>query len=134
MRQTVRAILLNRNNYLLLVQHKERDPKSAGKWATIGGGIDEGESHEISLKREIEEEFGRSAGNNIQIGSKLRESRRPDRTDHFYVVWFDGDDLDPIVPDEILAHRWFKIEEIEGLQLFFGFEKELYSLAMALTR
>ncbi len=134
MRQTVRAILLNNQNLLLLVQHAERDPNDQGKWATVGGGIDGNEDHQQCLRREIAEELGDTIALKITIGPKLFSSHRLDRVDHFYVVWFDGRDVKVVSPEEILRHGWFSQMQVDQLPLFFGFEADLFAKAVKLVK
>lgn len=61
----------------------------------------------------------------IEIGQKLHVNHQSDRTDYFYFVKFFGNSVDPQVPEEILDFGWFKIEDADRLNLFFGFEAAL---------
>lgn len=134
MRQTVRALVLNRRNQCLFVQHDERNPADKGKWATPGGGVDQGEDHISCLVREFREEFGVSVVDQMEVGPMLYRNTRVDRVDHFYVVWFDGVDVQVQAHEEILQHRWFTTEGVDRIQLFFGFEGELFKKALELNR
>lgn len=126
MRETVRAVIVDRNERVFLVQHRERNPADLGKWGNPGGGIDETDpSHLHALTRELTEEFGDNLAGQIQIGRKLRENLRPDRKDHFYCVLFEGEKISPQAPEEIMNSGWFTFEEAANLKLFFGFEAEL---------
>jgi G:T/U-mismatch repair DNA glycosylase len=56
-RRAVRAIVLDAENRLLLVQY--RNPVTLERWwGTPGGGVEEGEEHESALRRELAEELG----------------------------------------------------------------------------
>ena len=55
LRDAARAILLDPDDRLLLVRFEFPD---RGLWATPGGGVDPGESHEQALLRELDEETG----------------------------------------------------------------------------
>ena len=55
-RAAVRALVLDRRNRTLLVQFRDRSGR--GWWATPGGGADEGESLEETIRRELAEEAG----------------------------------------------------------------------------
>jgi TDG/mug DNA glycosylase family protein len=55
-RSAARALVLDRHDRVLLVQF--RDDQEQVWWATPGGGIDEGESAEAAIKRELVEEAG----------------------------------------------------------------------------
>ncbi len=93
-----------------------------------------GESFEACLKRELIEEFGTVVEDKIKIGPKIFENFRSDRNDHFYVVWFDGDDVIVQAKDEILNHRWCSPEEVKLLICFFGFEYEICKKALSVVR
>ncbi|HWG56327.1 MAG TPA: NUDIX domain-containing protein [Gaiellaceae bacterium] len=55
LRQAARAVVLDPDDRILLVRFEF--PKG-GVWATPGGGVDEGETHESAIARELEEEVG----------------------------------------------------------------------------
>ena len=55
-RAAARALVLDRHDRVLLVQF--RDDQGQVWWATPGGGIDEGESAEAAIRRELAEEAG----------------------------------------------------------------------------
>lgn len=55
MRKSARAILITKENKLLLMQRTKPD---GVYYVTIGGGIDEGETSEQALLRELKEESG----------------------------------------------------------------------------
>jgi TDG/mug DNA glycosylase family protein len=56
-RQAARAVVLDADSRLLLVQYR-RPVGPDTWWGTPGGGIDPGESHEEALRRELREEVG----------------------------------------------------------------------------
>ena len=53
----VTAAILKKEDKILIAQRKEGD-NLAGKWEFPGGKIEEGESPEVCLQRELQEEFG----------------------------------------------------------------------------
>lgn len=55
LRQAVRAVVLDPANRILLVRFEFPD---TGLWAAPGGGVDEGESDEQAIARELAEEIG----------------------------------------------------------------------------
>lgn len=126
MRKTVRAILMDQNQKFLFVQHNEANPSDMGKWATVGGGIDEkDQSHAEALEREIREEFEWSVPQDLIVGSLLHTSTRRDRTDFFYFVKINCEEFRIKDRSEVLAFKWFSLSETEALSFFFGFEAEL---------
>lgn len=54
-RRSVRAVVVNKDNQILFVQHAE-----ARQYVLPGGGIDDGETEEQALNREMQEELGLS--------------------------------------------------------------------------
>jgi 8-oxo-dGTP pyrophosphatase MutT (NUDIX family) len=132
MRETIRAIIVNSNRQVFLVQHKEIDPINQGKWATPGGGLEKTDpDHITALKRELREEFGSDALQYLVFGPMVRINRRVDRVDYFYGVRFGGVSLIPQAPDEILETRWFHLKDADQVNTFFGFE---FSLAEEVVR
>ena len=56
-RRAVRAVVLDDEERVLLVQY--RNPVTLETWwGTPGGGVEEGEEHEVALRRELGEELG----------------------------------------------------------------------------
>lgn len=58
-RVTVRGIVADENGHVFAVKHRDRDTGGESEyWATLGGGLDVGESLVDGLARECEEELG----------------------------------------------------------------------------
>jgi 8-oxo-dGTP diphosphatase len=108
----VAAIIRNKDNQILIARRRE-GKALAGYFEFPGGKVDEGESHEVALIREIYEELGL----HIEVGSFVKESeytyafgtihlygydcsiigKIPDRInsiDHDQVLWVDTDKLE----------------------------------------
>jgi 8-oxo-dGTP diphosphatase len=57
-RVNVRAIIIDENDNIFAVKHRTHDNKESEYWATIGGGLNSGESLHDGLTRECVEEVG----------------------------------------------------------------------------
>jgi 8-oxo-dGTP diphosphatase len=107
----VAAIIRSKENQILIARRRE-GKSLAGYFEFPGGKVDEGESHEVALIREIYEELGL----HIEVGSFVKESEYnyefgtihlhgydcsiigeiPDKIesiDHDKVLWVDTDEL-----------------------------------------
>ncbi len=58
MDRTVLAYIKKDNSFLMLFRNKKKHDINKGKWVGIGGHIEEGETKEQALLREIKEETG----------------------------------------------------------------------------
>lgn len=72
-RVAIDAIILNKNNQVLVTQRSLKRDHHPGEWETIAGRVDQGETMEQALKREVLEEV------NIKV-----EVLKPFRTFHFF--------------------------------------------------
>jgi TDG/mug DNA glycosylase family protein len=119
-REAVRAIVVDREERVLLVRF-EHPVSGDAWWATPGGGVDDGESDEQALRRELREEAGLTK---FDIGPLVytREHTFPwDRRlihqrERFYVVRVEDHDPAPTidVAAEGLTHvRWWTRAELD---------------------
>ena len=58
MRTVVKIVLVNKENKILLNLRDRDHPENPHQWAFLGGGVDENETEEQALLREIKEEIG----------------------------------------------------------------------------
>jgi 8-oxo-dGTP diphosphatase len=106
---TVTAAILVRNGKILIARRPAAD-RLANKWEFPGGKVEEGETAEACLARELREELGIEA----HIGSFLGESCY--RYEHAsirllaFLAYWDTGVLAPMVHDEI---RWASLDELE---------------------
>lgn len=118
-RQAVRALCVDRDGRLLLVRF--RHPVSGDVWwATVGGGVDPGESDEDALRRELHEEAGLER---FEIGAMVhtREATFPwarrlyRQSERFYVVRLDAHEPAPAIdlaPEGVTEVRWWSQDEL----------------------
>lgn len=120
-RNAVRAILLTPEREVLLmrIRLEERPPF----WITPGGGIEDGESPEDALGRELDEEVGLTA---FELGPLLWLRRhtfsvgqkRYRQNEDYYAVQVPR--FDPVIRDATEASvldrfRWWPLEELHAL-------------------
>lgn len=102
--------IIEKDGKILLVQ--EAKGKITGKWSVPGGKVNEGESFEEAMKREVKEETNLDVLDMEKI-SIIQEE--PNHTvKHILKVKTEGD----VKPqeDEILDARWFSLDEIQKMK------------------
>lgn len=123
-RHAVRAIVLDRTDRILLFKAFSDPDRSQYFWITPGGGVAEGESDEVALRRELAEEAGLHA---FEIGPCIwvREHVFPLPTtgqllrqrERFYLVRVDSHEVDISGWDEferkfMAEPCWWTVDEI----------------------
>ena len=120
LRECVRALFLTPQGSALLIR---MDVMRGPLWITPGGGIAPGESHEDALRRELQEEIGRS---DFQVGPQIwvREEdyewhgRIAREREHFYLIRtesFVPDFTGNPEPGEralMTEHRWWLADDL----------------------
>lgn len=89
------------------------------EWGLPGGGVKNGESLEVGLKREIKEEIGLTLDSNkfTKIGVKKNSNLKLNYLGHFYEYNLDNKaNLSPGFP-EIIDAKWVKIDEISKFRI-----------------
>jgi 8-oxo-dGTP diphosphatase len=112
---SVRLILTDNNNRILLLKRSRDAKTNPGRWELPGGKIDTGESFDMALYREVFEETGlrvrihHAAGTAEQMVSGL----------HVIHLILTGtvESGGLAISDEHEAFRWSAIEEIGDLEL-----------------
>jgi len=143
-RPNVGAIIMNREGKVFLARRADlsRGPTDPGVWQFPQGGIDEGETPETALFRELAEEIGTNA---IQIIARHPEwlsydlpphligralgGRFRGQTQAWFVVRFTGNDVDinlnAHLPAEFEDWSWIDLDAIQTYNL--GFKRDLYT-------
>ena len=125
-REAVRAVVLDRDNRVLLFKGFPDNNRSRHFWITPGGGVAAGESATTALRRELAEECGLVAA---EIGPLIwvREhvfpmpgSGQPTRQrERFYLVRVEEHDVDVSGWDDFERnfmgeHRWWTLAEVQA--------------------
>lgn len=124
-RMSSRAIILNKNNEIFLFQYNF-DYFANGNvvWITPGGGLEDGESFEMALKREVFEELG------IQLNQcykqiyyrnpiyYLKNGEIAQCEERFYLVYLDREEFSynnwtESERKRMLYGKWWSIDKIQ---------------------
>ncbi|HWB22965.1 MAG TPA: NUDIX domain-containing protein [Gaiellaceae bacterium] len=119
-REAVRALLVDAEERVLLMRF-ENPANGDVWWATPGGGIDEGETDDAALRRELLEEAGLQ---DFEPGPVVwvREHVLPwDRQlwrqrERFHLVRIEHHDVVPTIDleaERVYGHRWWTLDELE---------------------
>lgn len=125
-RKSSRAIVLNKQNQIFLFQYTfDFFAEKESIWITPGGGLDDGESFEEALKRELFEEMGikltepamfvfyRTPLYELKDGETVRSEER------FYLVRLDETEFSctgwtESEKERMTAGKWWSAEEIKA--------------------
>ncbi len=119
-RSAVRALVVDADDRVLLVRF-ENPATHDTWWATPGGGIERGESHEDALRRELAEELGL---HEFEIGPLISEHERVFPWDRrltrqhnsIYLVRVEVHEPRPTIDlaeEGVSSYRWWTLEELE---------------------
>ena len=119
MRLTTLCYIRRENCYLMLHRIKKQQDENAGKWIGIGGHLEDGESPEECVLREIGEETGLSV-----TGLRLRGILTfilPDWGNEMTFL-YTADAADAVEPHPCPEGelRWVPVEQVPGLLLWEG--------------
>jgi len=118
-RQAVRALVVDSAERVLLLRF-ENPVSHEAWWATPGGGIEPGESEELTLRRELLEECGLELADPGPV-VWVREHVYPwDRkllrqAERFHLIRVEWHDVAPrvdLTKEGVYAHRWWTLEEL----------------------
>ncbi|MBQ8039583.1 MAG: NUDIX domain-containing protein [Lachnospiraceae bacterium] len=143
-RKSSRAIVLNKNNQIFLFQYKF-DYLADNKviWITPGGSLEEGESFEVALKRELFEELGVQLDRNcpeIYYRNSLYAMKNGEviqSIEKFFLVsledeQFSYDHWTESEKQRMLEGKWWSLEEIRQSEEVF-FTTDIIRILMELS-
>jgi 8-oxo-dGTP diphosphatase len=129
MRKTTSSLIIHNNKILLLLRDNKPEIPDPDKWQTIGGQVEQYESFDDAIKREIKEETNLTPSD-IKYYGKLNGK---DFTLAFYVAHLTDEEASSVrLGNEGQALEFFTLDEMKNLDLSFSirvyFEKYLPQL------
>ena len=109
------AVIVNNDNKILLLKRAD-DSKiwQPNKWGLVGGGIENRETPEQAVKREIKEETGLNINKFIKT---FTIQRNPDNIEHIFPCRYNGDPTDIKLNEENSNYGWFDVTEMKFLDI-----------------
>jgi 8-oxo-dGTP diphosphatase len=71
---SVRIILFDQHGHILVLKRSKQSRTNAGKWELPGGKIDQSETFDAALKREVQEETGFQVVIHTAAGTAMQET------------------------------------------------------------
>ena len=106
------AVIFNDDKKILLLKRIDVEGLwGAGKWGLVGGAIEENETPEEAVRREVKEETGLKIDTFVEKVSLMRKNN----VENCFVAKYNGDDEDVKLNNENTSYGWFTPEEIKFL-------------------
>ena len=114
------------NGEKILIAHRNPTGDMGNRWEFPGGKVDEGESCQQTIVREMREEFGVKAEVFEQITSSTFEHKGKKNILNAFLVTLEHDGIEkPYVLTEHTEYKWVFPSEIEGLD-FVDSDLQIY--------
>lgn len=117
MDKTVLAYIKKDGQFLMLYRNKKKQDINKGKWIGIGGHLEQGESKEQALVREIKEETGLDVLHYIYRGELLFVNNDFEEVMYLYLVDEVSGDLIECDEGEL---AWIKEDDLMSLNMWEG--------------
>jgi 8-oxo-dGTP diphosphatase len=110
---SVRLVLFDQHGHILILKRSAKSKTNPGKWELPGGKIDQSESFDAALKREVEEETGFQVVIHTAAGTAMQETEEW-RVVHLVMI---GSIISGglAISNEHDEYRWASPLEISGL-------------------
>lgn len=115
--RVVRVFLTNSKGEILLQKRAEHIIASPGKWDhSVGGHVDEGETYDEAVKREMHEEIGVRNVPLVEVAKYYRDETDGGRVKKRFNVLYTGayDGAINFDPDEVQDVQWIAPVELEA--------------------
>ena len=119
MKETTLCYIEKSGSYLMLLRNKKREDPNEGKWIGVGGKLEEGETPEECLCREVREETDVTLTSYRKRGCILfRSDVWENELMHLYTA--SGYEGEILTDCEEGSLKWIPLEEIPALNLWEG--------------
>lgn len=109
--QVADVVVVKESKVLLVQQRKEA---AHGLWSYPGGGVENGETLEDTVVREVSEELGSKLVNYKFYKKYVITTQRGELTINTFIGELDGDIR--LKEDELITYGWFELQQIEEMK------------------
>ena len=114
--RNVSVLILYNKDKEILLQHRAKDAKRLPDyWAFFGGGIEDGETPEQALRREIFEELEYKVLNPTKVLVQKFTHNEDENTKYVFVEEYDYSQ--PLLQHEGQNKGWWKFDDLEQLKI-----------------
>lgn len=124
--ETVLVYIENNHSYLMLHRTKKKDDLNGGFWIGVGGHIEEGETPDEALVREVKEETGLTLLGYKKRGCVYFSNGDEEEMIHLYTSSFFKGDLIECDEGEL---NWIDIDRLSSLNMWDG-DKYFFELLL----